>query len=59
MIRKSEHLSYKDSLRELGLFSWEKALGRPQCSLQYFEGRRKRTYKKEEEGLFMQERATG
>ena len=30
---QSEHLSYGDGLRELGLFSLEKALGRFHCGL--------------------------
>ncbi|KAK4823662.1 hypothetical protein QYF61_005014 [Mycteria americana] len=45
MIRRMEHLSYKDKLRELGLFSLEKALGRPYCSLSG-------AYKKDGDRLF-------
>ena len=36
MIRGLEHLSYEERLRELGLFRWEKALGRPNCDLLIF-----------------------
>ena len=33
MIRRLEHLSYEDKLRESGLFSLEKAPGRSNCGL--------------------------
>ena len=38
MIQGMEHLSYEDSLRELGLFTIEKAPGRPKSSLSVSKG---------------------
>ena len=37
MIQGMEHLSYKDRLKELGLFSLEKAQGRPESSLSVYK----------------------
>ena len=39
MIQGMEHFTYEDRLRELGLFSHEKALGRPESSLSVCKGR--------------------
>ncbi|PKU46284.1 pol- hypothetical protein [Limosa lapponica baueri] len=47
-IRGLEHLSYEDRLRELGLFSLEKAQGRPFVAFQYLKG----AYTKDGDGLF-------
>jgi len=50
MIRKTEHLSYEDRLRELGLFSLQKRRlwGDLIAAFQYLKG----TYKRAGEGLF-------
>ena len=42
MIQGMEHLSYEDRLRELGLFSMEKALGRPEGGFQCLKGSKRR-----------------
>ena len=51
MIRGLEHLSYKDTLRELGLFSLEKRRpwGDLTAAFQYLKG----AYRKAGEGLFV------
>ena len=51
MIRGLEHLPYEDWLRELGLFSLEKALGRPYRGLPELKG----GYSKDGEGLLIRE----
>jgi len=38
MIRELEHLPYQDKLRELGLFSLEKAPGNLTVAFQYLKG---------------------
>ena len=48
LIQAMEHLSSEDRLRELGLFSLEKALGRSESSLSVTKG----GYNKEADGLF-------
>lgn len=51
MIRGLERLSYEDRLRELRVFSLEKALGDLTAAFQYFKG----AYRKTGEGLFVRE----
>ena len=53
MLRGIEHLSYGDSLRELGLFSLEKRKLRENliAAFQHL----KRAYKKDGEGLYIRE----
>jgi len=38
MVIRVEHLSHEEGLRELGLFSLEKAPGRLHCGFQYLKG---------------------